>query len=78
MLLYKDDPLQLLRTWLNPATWQRLRLRFPCERVIEMEKTTLSLEHSNSRLNTLWQAVVWRATATTHDTTSPGSHEQGA
>ncbi|CAM3384806.1 hypothetical protein SAMN04490207_2645 [Pseudomonas gessardii] len=76
MLLHKDDPLQLLRSWVKPDTWQRLRLRFPCERVLEMEKNTLSLEHGNSRLNTLWQAIVWRATATPH--APPGSHEQGA
>ncbi|NWC93855.1 MULTISPECIES: type III secretion protein [unclassified Pseudomonas] len=71
MLLPHDDPLQLLRSWVKPATWQRLRLRFPYERVLEMEKRTLSFENGHSRLNTLWQAVVWRITATTHDHLPP-------
>lgn len=77
MLLPNDDPLQLLRSWVKPATWQRLRLRFPCERVLEMEKRTLSFENGHSRLNTLWQAVVWRITAMTGDNPLPGSNGQG-
>jgi hypothetical protein len=67
MLLPNDDPLQLLRSWVKPTTWQRLRLRFPCDRVLEMEKRTLSLENGHSRLNTLWQAIVWRITTMTND-----------
>ncbi|MFC6336522.1 type III secretion protein [Pseudomonas sp. CCM 7891] len=66
MLLPNDDPLQLLRSWVNPPTWQRLRLRFPSTRVLEMEKKTLLPENVNSRLNTLWQAVVWRVTTITN------------
>lgn len=67
MLLPDHDPLQLLRSWVKPTTWQRLRLRFPCERVLEMEQKNISLENGHSRLNTLWQAVVWRVTAMSDD-----------
>ncbi|WP_244643792.1 type III secretion protein [Pseudomonas fluorescens] len=56
------DPLQLLHSWLEPAIWQRLRLRFSRKRVFETETTPLPLENGSGRLNTLWQAVVWRVT----------------
>ena len=46
----------------EPATWQRLRLRFSRERVVEVEEKNVLIEYANSRLNTLWQAVVWRVT----------------
>jgi hypothetical protein len=77
MLLPDDDPLQLLRTWVEPATWQRLRLRFPCQRVLELEKNPLSLENAYNRLDTLWQAVVWRVTTMTHEKAQPDSSELG-
>lgn len=64
MLLPQSDPLQLLRAWVDPATWERLRLRFPRSRVLEMEHNTGPLPMLNGRLNTLWQAVIWRATTT--------------
>lgn len=57
-----DAPLQLLRLWVEPATWQRLRLRFPRWRVLELEKKERSLNDARARLDTLWQAVVWRIT----------------
>lgn len=73
MLLPDADPLQLLHRWVDPSIWQRLRLRFPHQRVCEVEKKICSLENAHSRLNTLWQAVVWRVTTMTSDTLSPGS-----
>ncbi|MEO8490605.1 type III secretion protein [Pseudomonas sp.] len=62
-----DDPLQLLRAWLTPAIWQRLRLRFSRPRVLKLEETHASLEDAHSRLDTLWQAIVWRVTTTSGD-----------
>lgn len=38
LLLPEADPLQLLYSWVDPSTWQRLRLRFPRGRVQEAEK----------------------------------------
>ncbi len=55
-----NDPLQLLRVWISPATWQRIRLRFPRRRVLDLEEKTLTLNGSHSRLDTLWHAVIWR------------------
>lgn len=55
-----NDPLQLLRAWIPPATWQRIRLRFPRQRVLDLEQMPLALKGSHSRLDTLWHAVVWR------------------
>ncbi len=69
MLPPDSDPLGLLHSWLEPAVWQRLRLRFPRQRVRETEITSAPLESANSRLNTLWQAVVWRVTTTENDST---------
>lgn len=62
-----SDPLQLLHSWVEPATWQRLRLRFPRKCVLEVETTTLLLGMTGNRLDTLWQAVVWRATTLAGD-----------
>ena len=58
-----DDPLQLLRTCVEPATWQRLRLRFPYERVVRLEQKPVDINNRHNRLDTFWQAVVWRVTA---------------
>ena len=55
-----NDPLQLLRAWIPPTTWQRIRLRFPRHRVLDLEQMPLALKGSHSRLDTLWHAVVWR------------------
>jgi len=71
MLPCDADPLQLLHSWVEPATWQRLRLRFPRERVGDVEKRNISFENASSRLNTLWQAVVWRVTNLASDPTPP-------
>ena len=62
MLSCDAEPLQSLYSWVEPATWQRLRLRFSREHVLAVEKTNLRFETTNSRLKTLWQAVVWRVT----------------
>ncbi|MCS3511784.1 hypothetical protein M2392_001817 [Pseudomonas grimontii] len=69
MLPPHADPLRLLHSWVEPAIWQRLRLRFPRQRVRETERASAPLENANSRLNTLWQAVVWRVTTTASDST---------
>lgn len=62
-----SDLLQLLHSWIEPATWQRLRLRFPRKCVVEVETTNLPHGITGNRLDTLWQAVVWRATTLTSD-----------
>ncbi|TFY86940.1 type III secretion protein [Pseudomonas kairouanensis] len=61
-----DDPLHCLRAWVSPALWQRLRLSFACQRVLELEKLP-RLATTHDRLTTLWQAALWRATSTTFD-----------
>ncbi len=58
-----EDPLHCLRAWVSPATWQRLRLSFARPRVLELEKFP-RLVGTNGRLDTLWQAALWRATST--------------
>ena len=58
-----DAALQLLRLWVEPAIWQRLRLRFARQRVLELEKNERFFQDTRTRLDTLWQAVVWRITA---------------
>ncbi len=63
MLQPAGDPLQLLRAWVNPDIWQRLRLRFPRQRVLAVEQTEPLAGDPGTRLDTLWQAVVWRAAA---------------
>jgi hypothetical protein len=45
-------------------TWQRLRLSFPRPRVLELESLP-RLNNAPGRLDTLWQAVLWRATSST-------------
>lgn len=72
-----NDPLQLLRAWVIPATWQRIRLRFPRRRVLALEENTIALGDAHSRLDTLWHAVAWRMGAM-NDTNSgfaPGTME---
>lgn len=55
-----DDVLQLLRAWVEPAVWQRLRLRYPRDRVVTLEeKSVLAL--SPVKLETLWHAALWQA-----------------
>lgn len=55
-----DDPLHCLRAWVSPATWQRLRLSFAYHRVMELERHPRLLP-PHGRLDTLWQAALWRA-----------------
>lgn len=60
-----DDPLQLLRAWVEPPVWQRLRLHFACPRIMALEHNPV-LSINPAKLQTLWQAVIWRATSTHH------------
>lgn len=57
-----EDPLALLRAWILFPVWQRLKLRFARERVYALETTPWQNADTPGRLDTLWQAVVWRAT----------------
>ena len=53
-----DDTLQLLRAWVAPHVWSRLRLRFaPC-RIMAMEQIPAP-DISAAKLQVLWQAVLW-------------------
>jgi hypothetical protein len=50
LLSGKEDPLQLLRAWVTPAIWQRLRLRFERRRTHPLKST-----HPHSMtLETAW------------------------
>lgn len=73
MLPPDEDPLQLLRTWVKPDVWQRLRQRVLYERVLEMEKKEFSLQTSHNRLDMLWQAIAWRVTSRSNNTI-PSNH----
>lgn len=53
-----DDPLQLLRAWVTPQTWQRMRLRFPRPRITEIERLA-PYTIARSKLEALWQALIW-------------------
>lgn len=53
-----DDVLQLLRAWLTPPVWQRVRLRFAPDRVEALEQQPL-VKIAPAKLQTLWQAVLW-------------------
>ncbi|WP_206019175.1 type III secretion protein, partial [Pseudomonas viridiflava] len=64
ILVNVDDPLHCLRAWVSPATWQRLRLSFDRHRVLDVEAYPRLL-NAHDRLDTLWQAALWRATSTT-------------
>lgn len=59
-----EDPLHCLRAWVSPAIWQRLRLSFARPRVLELERLP-RLVTPHGRLDTLWQAALWRATSAT-------------
>ncbi len=61
-----DDPLHYLRAWVAPAIWRRLRLNFARPRVLEVERQP-KLMDSQGRLDTLWQAALWRATSAPFD-----------
>ena len=69
-LISTVDPLHYLRAWLEPLAWQRFRLSFARQRVLDLEKQP-RLHDSHARLNTLWQAVIWRATSITGDDARP-------
>lgn len=63
-----DDPLHYLRAWVSPAIWQRLRLSFARQRVLELEAHSRRL-NPHGRLDTMWQAALWRVTSTTANET---------
>jgi hypothetical protein len=65
MLSPGEDPLQLLRIWVETPVWQRLRFLFPYQRIIDLEKSPPSYQIEMGRLDTLWQAVVWRMSTLT-------------
>lgn len=71
VLSHDDDPLQLLRAWVEPTVWQRLRLRFARHRVLALEQKNADFYDVHNRLDILWQAVVWRVTTTTNDERLP-------
>lgn len=71
LLTEADDPLQLLQLWIRPAIWQRLRLRFSRRRVLELETKPTLADDTHSRLDTLWQAVIWRVTTPQGEAHSP-------
>ncbi|MFQ6349301.1 type III secretion protein [Pseudomonas sp. R11F] len=60
-----EDPLHHLRAWVDHTVWQRLRLSFARRRVLELESQYLP--QVGSKLDTVWQAVIWRATAAAED-----------
>jgi hypothetical protein len=74
LLLSAEDPLQYLRAWVEPAVWQRLRVAFTHKRVLDLERHPM-LADNHGRLNTLWQAAIWRATSITSDDARPQSGE---
>ena len=53
-----DDALQLLRAWVEPQVWQRLRLRFAPQRIMVLEQKP-ALDILAAKLQVLWQAVLW-------------------
>ena len=53
-----DDVLQLLRAWVEPSVWQRLRLRFAPARIEALELKPVP-PISAAKLLTLWQTVLW-------------------
>ncbi|WP_256657112.1 MULTISPECIES: type III secretion protein [unclassified Pseudomonas] len=60
-----EDPLHHLRAWVERSVWQRLRLSFAQRRVLELESQYPP--QAGSKLDTVWQAVIWRASAATED-----------
>jgi hypothetical protein len=70
-----NDPLHYLRAWLAPATWQRLRLSFARPRVLELEQHPKPVD-THGRLDTLWQAAIWRATSTHVEDALHAPHEK--
>ncbi|NIL20248.1 type III secretion protein [Pseudomonas sp. ATCC PTA-122608] len=61
-----DDPLQYLRAWVAPVIWQRLRLSFARSRILQVEQHP-KLTDPHGRLDTLWQAALWRTASNPSD-----------
>lgn len=73
LLAAAEDPLHLLQVWVRPVIWQRLRLRFPRQRVLGLETRPTPADDAHNRLDTLWQAVIWRVTTPQGEAPSPHS-----
>ncbi|MGR2741033.1 hypothetical protein ACUY1T_21505 [Billgrantia sp. Q4P2] len=58
--------LAMLRQWLSPAIWARLRLHYRRTRVEEGESLALE-EIPVARLNPLWHGVIWRGVSSEAD-----------
>jgi len=65
-----NDPLHYLRAWVDQPIWQRLRLSFAPQRVDALEG--IPAPPPGSKLDTVWQAVIWRATAPTNAAPTAG------
>ncbi|WP_434560204.1 hypothetical protein J3P95_01715 [Pseudomonas sp. Z5-35] len=55
-----QDPLALLRAWLDERTWERARLVFPRERILALESLPAP-QPPAAKLDTLWQSACWKA-----------------
>lgn len=64
-----DDTLQLLRAWVEPHVWQRLRLRFAPPRIMAMEQKP-PLDIRMSRLEVLWQPTLQQHAIDPQDATT--------
>ena len=77
LLAVAEDPLHLLQVWVSPVIWQRLRLRFSRQRVLDLESHPTPTNDAHNRLDTLWQAVIWRVTTPQGEAPSPHSTGRG-
>ena len=59
LLLVEQVGLLLMRQWVSPITWQRLRL-FYDKGLVDSLSVEPFLELPEKRLNQLWHAVMWR------------------
>lgn len=55
-----EDPLALLRAWLDERTWERARLVFPPARIVALESQPAPRAPA-AKLDTLWQSACWKA-----------------
>lgn len=55
-----QDPLVLLRAWLDVRTWERARLAFPRSRIDAIESLPAP-QPPAAKLNMLWQSASWKA-----------------
>ena len=67
-----EDPLHHLRSWVGPTIWQRLRLSFARQRVQQLESA--HQRPAAGKLDTVWQAVIWRASALNNNAPLPAEN----